>query len=326
LPRAKAFLAIAGPFPVAGPASWSNDWHAYRPCPYPHLHRGLDIFAARGTPTVATEDGRVTQIVSNAISGLAVEIQDRSGIQYFYAHLSAFVRGLHRGQLVKQGQVIGFVGNTGDAAGGAYHLHFEIQPGGLAMPPKPVVDRWLLVAERRAEVLVSKGRAALADEKKAETALSVIGLLGDAVAAGLATAPIQTRAASSWSSLPMAPLAGAVVLVGVGLALGLLRFKRRRVGRAARVLRVPRAGSAGPEADGTAAALLARMVLELDSPEWPPQLMEHAVEEAPAEAEMADPEVARSPARPRKMSLIGLGLLAVMMLARRAPRSPRAPR
>jgi murein DD-endopeptidase MepM/ murein hydrolase activator NlpD len=322
VPRAKAFLAIAGPFPVAGPASWSNDWHAYRPCPYPHLHRGLDIFAARGTPTVASEDGQVTQIVSNAISGLAVEIQDRSGIQYFYAHLSAFVLGLHTGQLVTQGQVIGFVGNTGDAAGGAYHLHFEIQPGGLAMPPKPVVDRWLLVAERRATVLVSKGRDGLAEEKQTETVVSVMGLLGEAVAAGLAKAPLHTRAASSRSALPVIPLGGATALLGVGAALGILRFRRRRAGPAGR------RASADAEVQETPAALLARMVLALDSPEWPPELTDDMPEDGVVVAEPGalQSEAVVSPAGPGKLSLIGIGLLAGMMLTRRSPWSRRPPR
>ena len=314
--RAKAFLEVAGPFPVAGPSSWSNDWHAYRPCPYPHLHRGLDIFAAPGTPTVATEDGRVTQIVSNAISGLAVEIQDRSGIQYFYAHLSAFARGLHTGQLVRQGQVLGFVGNTGNAAGGAYHLHFEIQPGGAAMPPKPVVDRWLLVAERRAEVLVSKGRGALAEEKDKEVALSVMGLLGETVAAGLAEAPIDRQTASSRSPLPVAPVGGAAAILLIALVLGVLRFKHRRPPARA-------ASRHGQELEETPAALLARMVLDLESPEWPPDISEDipAVAAGPLEAEPAS-----SSARLRRMSTASLGLLAVMMLALRPRRTPRGPR
>ena len=56
----RAFLRLAGPFPLAGPAAWSNDWHAYRPCPYPHLHEGLDMFAQRqymkGEPVRGTRE------------------------------------------------------------------------------------------------------------------------------------------------------------------------------------------------------------------------------------------------------------------------------
>ena len=276
----------------------------------------MDIFAARGTPAVATEDGRVTQIVSNAISGLAVEIQDGSGIQYFYAHLSAFARGLHTGQRVKQGQVLGFVGNTGNAAGSAYHIHFEIQPGGLAMPPKPIVDRWLLVAERRAEVLVSKGRGALADQKDQEVALSVIGLLGETVAAGLTDAPIDARTTSSRSSFPVAPVGGAAAILLIAVLLGVLRFKHKRPPARA-------ASRHGQDPEEAPAALLARMVLDLESPEWPPDLSEDipAVAAGPLEAEPA-----ASSTRLSRMSAASLGLLAVMMLALRPRRTSRGPR
>ena len=138
----RSFLEVAGPFPLAGPAHWWNDWHAYRPCPYPHVHEGLDLMAARGTPIVAVANATVTQvIVDPAMSGLGVEITDRNGTQYFYAHLERFASRIRPGLSLRIGQVIGFVGNTGDAAGGPTHLHFEVQPHGTPVPPKPYVDR-----------------------------------------------------------------------------------------------------------------------------------------------------------------------------------------
>jgi hypothetical protein len=228
--RAQAFREVAGPFPVAGPASWADDWHNYRACPKPHLHMGLDIFAAWGTPLVAVAHGRVTKLVNQADSaGLAVEIVDRNGIQYLYAHLSSFAPGLRAGQPVRQGQVLGRVGTTGNAAGTAPHVHFEVQPGGLAMPPKPLVDRWLLVAEKRARILVSKGREALTEHKAQESSFLPLGFLGEVVDAA-AAAPLKQDGgaadASGGTIIELASLGGGLAVVG--MVLGAIRLSRRR--------------------------------------------------------------------------------------------------
>jgi murein DD-endopeptidase MepM/ murein hydrolase activator NlpD len=153
----KAFLKVVGPFPVAGLAWWSDDWHAARCCPFPHLHQGLDIFAPIGTPLVAAADGYISQKVNSpSASGLGLEVTDARGIQYFYAHLSAFEPGIEAGTQVQMGQVIGYVGDTGNARGTIPHVHFEYQPGGVPAPPKPWVDRWLRIAERKAIGLVQE--------------------------------------------------------------------------------------------------------------------------------------------------------------------------
>ncbi|HEX6208835.1 MAG TPA: M23 family metallopeptidase [Actinomycetota bacterium] len=139
-----------GPFPVAGEATWSNDWHAARCNPDPHLHKGIDIFAPAGTPLVATRNGIVTQKGIGAVSGLHVEITGHRGIQYFYAHLSRFAPDLALGQRVSRGDVVGFVGTTGNARGTSPHVHLEVQPGGVPVAPKPFVDRWIARAELEA--------------------------------------------------------------------------------------------------------------------------------------------------------------------------------
>jgi hypothetical protein len=146
----KALLRVTGPFPVAGYARWGDDWLAPRCCPLPHVHRGLDILAAPGTPLVAVEDGYVSQKRVGGATGLGVEITDGNGVQYFYAHLSAFAEDLQPGRRVRQGQVVGYVGETGNAQGTVPHLHLEVQPAGIAVPPKPYVDQWLVQAEMRA--------------------------------------------------------------------------------------------------------------------------------------------------------------------------------
>jgi peptidoglycan LD-endopeptidase LytH len=152
----KFLTQLVAPFPVAGVATWSNDWHAFSPCHHRHLHVGLDIFAPGGTPVVSPFSAVVTQKVDDPVmSGLAVVVTDGHGIEYFYAHLSGFAAGLHIGEHVASGQVLGYVGNSGDARGGPTHLHFQIERGRTPVPPKPYVDRWLRQAERRARKTLS---------------------------------------------------------------------------------------------------------------------------------------------------------------------------
>ena len=113
-------------FPIDGEASFSDSFGA--PRQNVSWHHGADIFAARGTPIVAVTAGTVSKVGWNSIGGNRLWLTDRSGDEFYYAHLVAFVRGLSDGDRVRPGQVLGFVGNTGDAAGTPYHLHFEIHP------------------------------------------------------------------------------------------------------------------------------------------------------------------------------------------------------
>lgn len=154
MPMKKALLEVVAPFPVAGPAWWIDDWHA--PRSGGRLHQGLDIFAPRGTPLVAAADGIVTQKYIGALPGKSIEITGEKGVQFFYAHLEDWHEGLELGQEVKRGQVIGYVGNTGNAISTPPHLHFEYQPLGIPEPPKPRVDRWIAEAEGRALALLEK--------------------------------------------------------------------------------------------------------------------------------------------------------------------------
>jgi murein DD-endopeptidase MepM/ murein hydrolase activator NlpD len=148
----EALQRVVGPFPVAGLAYWTDDWGACRDgCS--RSHEGLDIFGKEGTPLVATADGVITQKLVGETSGISVEIQDAQGIQYFYAHMSAWAEGIEVGQPVHVGQVLGYLGHTGNAIYTPPHLHLEVQPGGTPAPPKPFVDRWVKLAELEAEAL-----------------------------------------------------------------------------------------------------------------------------------------------------------------------------
>jgi murein DD-endopeptidase MepM/ murein hydrolase activator NlpD len=123
--------------PVNGtPRSFSNDWGAPREGARQHM--GNDVFAKKGTPVVAPVAGRV-EWRNGAVGGIAFYLHGVDGVTYYGAHLDGQVA--KAGQ-VKAGQQIGTVGNTGNARGGASHLHFEIHPNGVAVNPFWTLKRW----------------------------------------------------------------------------------------------------------------------------------------------------------------------------------------
>jgi murein DD-endopeptidase MepM/ murein hydrolase activator NlpD len=90
-------------------------------------HEALDIMAARGTPVVAADDGVVTKLFRSVAGGITIYQADPSqNFIYYYAHLDRYADGLKEGQVVKRGEVIGYVGSTGNAPANAPHLHFTI--------------------------------------------------------------------------------------------------------------------------------------------------------------------------------------------------------
>lgn len=98
--------------------------------PDEHWHEGIDLFAPAGTPLLAAERGVILRISTGRLGGLTFWLRGESGADWYYAHLDAYVPGLAQGQVVEAGQVLGFVGNTGNAVGTPPHLHMEIHPGG----------------------------------------------------------------------------------------------------------------------------------------------------------------------------------------------------
>ncbi|MEA3077978.1 MAG: peptidoglycan LD-endopeptidase LytH [Actinomycetota bacterium] len=129
-------------FPVGGQHSFTDTFGAPRMfgTAYAHLHQGTDIFAASGTPLLAVERGVVIQMGSDVLGGTKLWLVGASGTRYYYAHLSAFAEGMAENTLVKAGDVVGFVGNTGNAATTPAHLHFEVHPGGgPAVNPYPLL-------------------------------------------------------------------------------------------------------------------------------------------------------------------------------------------
>ena len=127
----KPALTAAGyVFPVYGPAaSFTDDFGAARADT--GWHHGNDIFAPIGTPLLAVTDGTLFSVGVNSLGGNRLWLRDRSGNEFYYAHLSAFSPLAEEGAAVKAGDVVGFVGATGDAVGTPPHLHFEIHPASL---------------------------------------------------------------------------------------------------------------------------------------------------------------------------------------------------
>lgn len=116
--------------------------------PSGRTHQGCDILATQGQEVYAVVDGTLTDQVLDGESGASlsgnlweVTASDGSKTTYVYAHLSRFVPGLEVGSIVLEGDLIGYVGDTGNPGTGNYHLHFEVHPkGGAAVDPLPLLD------------------------------------------------------------------------------------------------------------------------------------------------------------------------------------------
>lgn len=111
-------------------------------------HEATDILAPAGTPVVAVDDGTIKKLFLSVRGGLTVYQFDPAGTYcYYYAHLQKYAGRLAEGQLVKRGDVIAYVGSSGDAAPNDPHLHFAIfklGPGrnwwqGTPINPYPVL-------------------------------------------------------------------------------------------------------------------------------------------------------------------------------------------
>ena len=134
-------------FPVAGPASFGDSYGAARSDV--SWHHGDDIFAPLGTPVVAVSDGTLNRVGWERLGGWRLWVRDRLANEFYYAHLSGYTGTALRGTRVRAGQVLGFIGDTGDAFGTPFHLHFEIHPRSLlslrydgAVDPTTYLQHW----------------------------------------------------------------------------------------------------------------------------------------------------------------------------------------
>ena len=137
-------------FPVAGDVTYSDDFGQARPG---GPHQGNDLMGVKKTPVVAVESGKVAFWTTSASAGCMLYLYGDSGTMYEYIHLNndltmkndnrgscvpgvSYARGLKSGTHVQAGQMVGYLGDSGDANGIASHLHFEVHPsGGAAVSP-----------------------------------------------------------------------------------------------------------------------------------------------------------------------------------------------
>jgi peptidoglycan LD-endopeptidase LytH len=111
-------------------------------------HYAIDIMAPRGTPVLAVADGVVMKLFQSERGGITLyELAPDRRTIYYYAHLDRYASGMADGRPLRRGEVLGYVGNTGDAGPGNYHLHFEVSTtadpakywGGTPQNPYPLL-------------------------------------------------------------------------------------------------------------------------------------------------------------------------------------------
>lgn len=124
-------------FPVAGGASYSSDYNPGDPS-RGRTHLGNDLFNKEGTPLLAVDDGEV-RYGEDGLGGHVANLYAKDNTKYYYAHQSAF-EGANRN--VQAGEVIGYMGHTGNAINTPTHLHFQVHPNrGQAVDPYPLLKQ-----------------------------------------------------------------------------------------------------------------------------------------------------------------------------------------
>src|SRR5262249_38313102 len=112
------------------------------------MHQALDIMAAGGTPVMAAADGTIVRLFQSEKGGITLSQLATSGMHlYYYAHLQRYADDISQGKAIQRGEVIAYVGDTGNAGTGNYHLHFAISKpaapgkwsGGTPIDPYPIL-------------------------------------------------------------------------------------------------------------------------------------------------------------------------------------------
>jgi hypothetical protein len=137
-------------FPVVGVSGYGDSYGAFRGDVHGKWHHGDDIFAPLGAPVVAVANGTINRVGWHKVGGWRLWVRDAAADEFYYAHLSGYAPRVLHTRRVRAGDVLGFVGNTGDAFGGAPHLHFEVHPHQLlrlrydgAVDPTTYLNSWL---------------------------------------------------------------------------------------------------------------------------------------------------------------------------------------
>ena len=136
--------------PVVGiqPRDLSNSWHFSRDGGR-RKHKGIDIFASKGTAVVAVADGIVSYIGEQPKGGLCLWLTTEAGTSFYYAHLDRWAPGLYDGMDVASGVLLGYVGNTGNARTTPPHLHFAVNDNDEMVNPYPILTKARTVSRAR---------------------------------------------------------------------------------------------------------------------------------------------------------------------------------
>ena len=158
--KARALFAPLSPIqmPVVGirPMDLDDSWGAPRDGGR-RPHRGIDIFARRGTAVVAVAPGIISYIGEQPKGGFCLWLTTENGASFYYAHLDRWAPGLYEGMEVASGDLLGFVGNTGNARTTPPHLHFGISQNDEMVNPYPVLARAVVVKQAQRRTPLSGG-------------------------------------------------------------------------------------------------------------------------------------------------------------------------
>ncbi|MDP9360499.1 MAG: M23 family metallopeptidase [Acidobacteriota bacterium] len=162
--RASAMFAPLSRMPLRLPvvgvrASMLDDsWHASRDGG--RVHKGIDIFAPKGTEVVAVVDGVISFIGDQKLGGHCIWLTTENGASFYYAHLDRWAAGLYEGMEVQAGDLLGYVGNTGNAKSTPCHLHFGINQNDEMVNPYPLLTHAAPTLHAHAHTTLSGGPVA----------------------------------------------------------------------------------------------------------------------------------------------------------------------
>jgi len=244
-------------FPVVGEADYGDSYGAFRGDVPGSWHHGDDIFASLGTPVVAVATGTLNRVGWEHLGGWRLWVRDRRGNEFYYAHLSGYSELALHSKFVRAGDVVGFIGNTGDAFTTPPHLHFEVHPRHLlflgyngAVDPTGYLDGWPHLASVSTprpvhpgfppgavrqeasyvwrELLAARGITRHAPSPKDRPHIALPSLVGglDAAPFGLPDTGLGA-AARTGSRLPAPLLAGLLAALAAAASGGLVVVRRR---------------------------------------------------------------------------------------------------
>jgi hypothetical protein len=210
--QSEVIRRVYPPFFIAGPASWIDTWHAPRYGPAPgqvRVHEGQDVFCDYGDPILAPVNGWV-DFSDGGLGGITARVHDRESGRYWYmTHLSDLnTEDFASGDDVQVGDVVGYCGNSGNAATTPPHVHIGWYAEGGSDPQNPMktLVGWLHEAEQRVLGVVTKTQE---KKVKQQPTLTAARRFGDAFAPDISELRIESG--SLWAS-GSDPASGAFVL------------------------------------------------------------------------------------------------------------------